>query len=61
MLRYDLARPEEADLIEPAVEKVLDQGLRTPDILQEGKDGETLIGCKEMGDAVAKALEALMS
>ena len=43
------------------MEKVLDQGLRTPDILQEGKDGETLIGCKEMGDAVAKALEALMS
>jgi len=58
MLRYDLCRPAEADLLEAAVEKVLDDNLRTADIYQEGK-GETLLGCKAMGDAVAAALESL--
>jgi 3-isopropylmalate dehydrogenase len=55
MLKYDLARPEEALLIENAVIAVLDQGLRTPDIKQEN-DGCTLVGCVEMGEAVAKAV-----
>jgi 3-isopropylmalate dehydrogenase len=53
MLRYDLDRPEEALLIETAVEAVLDQGLRTADIKQEG-DGCQLVGCVEMGKAMAK-------
>jgi len=53
MLQYDLDRPAEARLLEQAVEDVLDQGLRTPDIKQEG-DGCKLVGCKEMGEAVAK-------
>eukprot|EP00522_Entomoneis_paludosa_P014601 CAMPEP_0172444030 /NCGR_PEP_ID=MMETSP1065-20121228/4175_1 /TAXON_ID=265537 /ORGANISM="Amphiprora paludosa, Strain CCMP125" /LENGTH=415 /DNA_ID=CAMNT_0013194447 /DNA_START=29 /DNA_END=1276 /DNA_ORIENTATION=+ len=53
MLQYDLDRPEEAQLLEKAVEAVLDQGIRTPDIKQEG-DGCKLVGCKEMGEAVAK-------
>ena len=53
MLQYDLDRPEEARLLEQAVEAVLDQGLRTPDIKQEG-DNCILVGCKEMGEAVAK-------
>lgn len=52
MLKYDLDRPEEAAIIEAAVESVLDQKVRTPDIKQEN-DGCKLIGCKEMGDAVA--------
>lgn len=52
MLKYDLDRPEEALLIEQAVESVLDQGLRTPDIKQEG-DGCKLVGCREMGKTVA--------
>lgn len=55
MLKYDLDRPAEALLIEQAVEAVLDQGLRTPDIKQEN-DGCTLVGCIEMGEAVAKAV-----
>jgi 3-isopropylmalate dehydrogenase len=55
MLKYDLDRPEEALLIENAVMAVLDQGLRTPDIKQEN-DGCTLVGCAEMGQAVAKAV-----
>ncbi|KAL7509908.1 hypothetical protein ACHAXN_009057 [Cyclotella atomus] len=52
MLRYDLDRAEEADILEKAVEAVLDQGLRTADIKQEG-DGCKLVGCIEMGKAVA--------
>jgi 3-isopropylmalate dehydrogenase len=52
MLRYDLDRAEEADILEQAVEAVLDQGLRTADIKQEG-DGCKLVGCIEMGKAVA--------
>ena len=53
MLRYTLASPEAADAIENAVSAVLDQGLRTPDILSQGC---TLVSTSEMGDAVAKAL-----
>ena len=43
----------EADRIEAAVQKVLAQGLRTPDIYSEGT---TKVGTREMGDAVLKAL-----
>jgi 3-isopropylmalate dehydrogenase len=42
-----------ADQIEAAVEKVLDSGIRTGDIMQ---DGCTLVGCKQMGEEVTKAL-----
>ena len=55
MLKYDLDRPDEALLLENAVVAVLDQGYRTPDIKQEN-DGCTLVGCVEMGEAVAKAV-----
>jgi 3-isopropylmalate dehydrogenase len=53
MLRYDLDRPSEALLLEKAVEAALDQGLRTPDIKQDG-DNCQVVGCIEMGEAVAK-------
>src|SRR5690606_2607492 len=49
MLRYSLDKAEQADRIEGAVKKVLAQGLRTPDIYEEGT---TRVGCREMGDAV---------
>jgi len=52
-LRYSLARPAEAKLVEDAVEKVLNDGLRTGDIMQPGKK---LVGTREMGDAVIAAL-----
>ena len=55
MLQYDLDRPDEALMLEKAVEVVLDQGYRTPDIKQEG-DGCKLVGCTEMGQAVAQAV-----
>ena len=58
MLRYDLDRADEAQLLEDAVEAVLDQGLRTADIKQDG-DGCELVGCVEMGKAVAAQVESL--
>ncbi|KAL9187512.1 hypothetical protein ACHAXT_001615 [Thalassiosira profunda] len=58
MLRYDLDRSEEADILERAVEAVLDQGLRTADIKQEG-DGCKLVGCIEMGKAVAEIVSTI--
>ncbi len=53
MLRYSLNEDAAADAIEKAVEAVLDQGLRTPDIYT---DGTTKIGTDAMGDAVVAAL-----
>jgi len=53
MLRYTLNQPEMADRIEAAVSKVLDQGLRTADIMSAGM---TQVGTSEMGDAVVSAL-----
>ena len=53
MLRYTLAAPELAERIEAAVARVLDQGLRTPDIQSPGT---RVIGTSEMGDAVVAAL-----
>lgn len=49
MLRFSFSMPAEADDIEAAVNKVLDKGLRTADMMSEGC---TLVGCKAMGDAI---------
>ena len=53
MLRFSLNQLEAAQRIEDAVQKVLSQGLRTPDIYSAGT---TKVGTVEMGDAVVKAL-----
>jgi 3-isopropylmalate dehydrogenase len=53
MLRFSLNLPAEADRIETAVKQVLAQGLRTPDIYEEGT---TKVGTVDMGSAVVKAL-----
>ena len=53
MLRFSLGKAEQADRIENAVKKVLAQGLRTPDIYEEGT---TRVGTEQMGDAVVNAL-----
>lgn len=53
MLRYSLDQSEAADAIEAAVEKVLMDGYRTPDIYT---DGCKKVGTVEMGDAVVAAL-----
>ena len=46
MLRYSFDLDQEADAIEAAVEKVLEEGYRTIDIMSEGM---TQIGTKEIG------------
>lgn len=53
MLRYSLDESVMADRIEKAVDKVLDQNLRTADIFS---DGMKKISTSEMGDAVVAAL-----
>jgi len=53
MLRYSLDEPALADRIEAAVMKVLDDGLRTADIMSEGMQQ---VGTEAMGDAIVAAL-----
>lgn len=53
LLRYSLDKPELAERIERAVGRVLDQGLRTADIMAEGMNQ---VGTQEMGGAVVAAL-----
>jgi 3-isopropylmalate dehydrogenase len=58
LLRYSFGQEQEARSIEAAVNAVLDAGLRTRDIAgRSGGGTERIIGTKEMGRAVLKALE----
>lgn len=56
LLRYSFDLGEEADRLERAVARVLDEGWRTPDIWTEGT---TKVGTEEMGRKVIEALSAL--
>jgi 3-isopropylmalate dehydrogenase len=56
MLRYSFDLGAEADLIERAVEDVLEQGIRTADIVSEGT---TEVSTEAKGDAVLAALDRL--
>ena len=53
MLRYSFDLDEEADAVEKAVEKVLEDGIRTIDIHSEGMK---LVGCKQMGDEIVSRI-----
>jgi 3-isopropylmalate dehydrogenase len=53
LLRYSLNAEDQAKRIEAAVASVLEQGLRTGDIYE---DGCQLLSTSAMGDAVLKAL-----
>lgn len=53
MLRHSLDLPDEAAAIEKAVQKTLQDGFRTGDIMEEGK---RLLGCKAMGEAVLERM-----
>jgi len=55
MLRYSFDLVEAADAVEKAVEKVLNDGLRTADIFQDGP-GERKVNTRGMGDAIIAAL-----
>jgi 3-isopropylmalate dehydrogenase len=53
-LRYSLDLDKEADLLENAVQKVLNDGLRTKDIMSEGKKE---VSTSQMGDAIISKLQ----
>jgi len=53
-LRYSLNLDKEADNIDQAVQKVLDDGLRTKDILSKGKK---MVSTTQMGDAIISKLK----
>jgi len=54
-LRYSFDLGAQADMLERAITAVLDQGLRTGDIMQEGMKQ---VSTDEMGEAILAALEA---
>ncbi len=56
MLRFSLDRADLADKIEAAVERTLEDGVRTGDLAQAG---EKAVSCSEMGDAVCARLEVM--
>ncbi|WP_207538619.1 3-isopropylmalate dehydrogenase [Sabulicella rubraurantiaca] len=53
MLRLSLGQPVLAERVENAVRRVLAEGLRTADIMEEGAQ---LVGTEAMGDAVAREI-----
>ena len=53
-LKYSLNLDKEADDIDNAVQKVLDDGLRTKDILSKGNKQ---ISTKDMGNAIIACLQ----
>ncbi len=56
MLRYSFSMNAQADLVDAAIANVLEQGLRTGDIMQAGAKK---VGTREMGDAILAALNTL--
>jgi 3-isopropylmalate dehydrogenase len=57
-LRYSCNMTNEADIIENAIAGVLQEGLRTADIMQNGL---TKVGTEEMGKAIAAKIEAAIA
>ena len=53
LLRYSLNLQKEADAIDAAVQKVLEDGYRTGDIMSEGC---TCVGTKEMGNLIVERI-----
>lgn len=56
MLRYTFKQEQAAQAIEQAVSEVLDDGLRTLDILDTNEKGLIQVGCRQMGEAVLAKL-----
>jgi len=58
LFRYSLDAPAAADAIERAVDRVLEAGYRTPDIVGSGNQANLrLVGTREMGDRVIEHME----
>ncbi len=58
LLRYTFLEDGLADMVEQAVERVIERGLRTPDIYFEGAEK---VGTKRMGDEVLNELQQLLN
>ena len=58
MLRLTLNRPDDANMLEKAVDTALAAGARTADIAEPGA---TRLTTEQMGDAVLNALEQVAS
>ncbi len=56
MLRFSLDLDQEADAVEAAVQKALEQGYRTGDIYSEGT---TKVSTTEMGDKIAELIRGM--
>jgi 3-isopropylmalate dehydrogenase len=56
LLRYSAHMAADAERVERAVLRVLERGVRTADIRQ---DGARLVGTREMGDLIVRELEGL--
>jgi 3-isopropylmalate dehydrogenase len=57
MLRYSFNLTKEADSIENAVRKVLEDGYRTVDLMSASAgEGFTQVGCKQMGDLLVERI-----
>ncbi len=60
MLRYTFNLDKEADSIENAVRKTLEDGYRTVDLMSASESGDfKKAGCKEMGDAIVERIVSL--
>ncbi|MCE2687777.1 MAG: 3-isopropylmalate dehydrogenase [Rickettsiales bacterium] len=56
MFRYSFNYHQEANIIETAIENVLNKNLRTADIANKG---QTIIGCEEMGEAIINSIQQI--
>jgi len=56
MLRFSFDMGLEADCIEAAVSKALDDGYRTGDIMVSGDPTLTKVGCREMGKLIIERM-----
>ena len=60
MFRYSLDAPGAADAVERAVDRVLDAGYRTADIMPASDNGALqLVGTRAMGELVVEQLEVI--
>lgn len=57
-LRYSLNAGKQADMLETAVQSILEKGIRTPDIMAEGC---TEVSTSGMGDALVQELSATLA
>lgn len=58
MFRYSFSYIKEADLIEKAIENILNRGVRTADI---ARPSEPCVSCSQMGDEILSEVKKLIS